>query len=178
MAFEIVKVYKEHFPALRLIGKRYTDADRGENGMFDLCWDTFHQNGWFDLLRKSNPSKDVESSELGLMTIKATDHSDFSYWIGILFPVETKVPNGFDYLDLPESDIGMTHIYGSDENGEIYGHDSHTAAYNKLCEAGMGELNTNAGGRDTLVFFEQYTDKLHKSDENGKIILNYGFYIK
>ena len=113
-----------------------------------------------------------------MMTINATDHSGFSYWIGMLFPAETEAPSGFDYLDLPESDVGMTHIRGSDENGEIYGDKPHTAAYNKLREAGMGELNKSAGGADTLVFFEQYTDRMHKPDENGKVILNYGFYIE
>ena len=28
MAFEVTKVYKEQFPALRFIGKRYTNDDR------------------------------------------------------------------------------------------------------------------------------------------------------
>lgn len=28
MAAEIIKVYKEHLPTLRFIGKRYTNADR------------------------------------------------------------------------------------------------------------------------------------------------------
>ena len=178
MSFEIVKVYKCHFPPLRLIGKRYTDADRGENGMFDVCWDAFNRSRWFDLLEKSGSSKDVEASKLGVMTINATDHSGFSYWIGMLFPAETEVPIGFDYLDLPESDIGMTHIYGSNQNGEIYGDKPHTAAYNKLRQAGMGELNKSAGGADTLVFFEQYTEKMRNPDEHGKVVLNYGFYIE
>ncbi|HBT16022.1 MAG TPA: AraC family transcriptional regulator, partial [Firmicutes bacterium] len=31
---EIIKVYRESLPALRLIGKRYTDSDRGIDGGF------------------------------------------------------------------------------------------------------------------------------------------------
>jgi hypothetical protein len=49
MAFEIIKTYKEHFPAIRLIGKRYTDADRA-NGSFGAQWAEWHVNGWFDPL--------------------------------------------------------------------------------------------------------------------------------
>jgi hypothetical protein len=178
MGFKIVKVYKEHFPALRFVGKRYTDADRGEDGSFSARWVAFEGNDWFDLLEKSGPSRDVEASRLGLMTISAADHSGFSYWIGMLFPAGAEVPSGFAHLDLPESAIGMAHIYGSDESGEIYGDKPHAAAYSKLREAGMGELNKSAGGTDTLVFFEQYTDRMERPDGNGKVILNYGFYIE
>lgn len=32
MAIRITRVYREHFPALRLIGQRYTNDDRGEDG--------------------------------------------------------------------------------------------------------------------------------------------------
>jgi len=32
MAIEVKKVYKEHFPALRFIGKRYTNDDRSGGG--------------------------------------------------------------------------------------------------------------------------------------------------
>lgn len=32
MAIEVTRVYKEHFPSLRLIGKCYTNDDRGEDG--------------------------------------------------------------------------------------------------------------------------------------------------
>ena len=51
MAVEIVKTYKEHFPSLRLIGKRYSDEDR-QNGSFGHKWGEWFQNGWFDKLEK------------------------------------------------------------------------------------------------------------------------------
>jgi hypothetical protein len=37
MAVEIKKVYKEHLPAVRFIGKCYTDKDR-VNGSFGAKW--------------------------------------------------------------------------------------------------------------------------------------------
>jgi hypothetical protein len=179
MAFEIIKCYKEHFPALRLIGRRYTDDDRGADGSFSDRWSEWHQNGWFGLFESaSKPSELVENGYLGLMTFR-TNHTDFAYWVGILFPAETPVPEGFDFLDLPENDVGMSWIYGSDANGEIYGQDPHSAAYQKLCDNGWGSLNENAGGKSTLVFFERYNcPRMTTPDEKGNVILDYGFYLQ
>lgn len=38
MAAEVIKVYQEHLPALRLIGKRYTDQDRDAAGSLGEKW--------------------------------------------------------------------------------------------------------------------------------------------
>ncbi|MCL2195710.1 MAG: hypothetical protein FWB76_07155 [Oscillospiraceae bacterium] len=180
MAFEIIKTYKEHFPALRLIGKCYTDADRGADGSFSERWTEWHQNSWFDELKKAaKPSEDVENGCLGLMTINAKDHSNFIYWIGLFFPANTAVPDGFSYLDLPQSDVGISWIYGSDETGEIYGSEPHTACYQTLCDNGWNKLNEKAGGKNTLVFFERYNcPRMTTPDEKGNVILDYGFYLR
>ncbi len=47
MAAEIIKVYKEHLPSLRLIGKRYTEADRV--GSFGHKWGEWFENGLFGI---------------------------------------------------------------------------------------------------------------------------------
>ncbi|MDR1531271.1 MAG: hypothetical protein LBS62_03660 [Clostridiales bacterium] len=178
MAFSIVKVHKEHFPALRLIGKRYTDNDR-VNGAFGAKWDEWGRQDWFEKLDALNPSFEVESGPLGLMTIGAKNHDNFTYWIGLLFPPETDAPDGFDKLDLPESDVGVTWIYGSCANGEIFGEAPHTASYNKIQEHEPGPLNENAGGDGVLVFFERYSPmRFDNPDEKGNVILDYGFYIQ
>jgi hypothetical protein len=36
---EIIKVFRESLPNIRIIGKRYTDIDRGPLGGFGLRWD-------------------------------------------------------------------------------------------------------------------------------------------
>ena len=185
MAFEIIKTYKAHYPAMRLIGKRYTDDDRGEDGSFGNRWGEWHQNGWFGLLESAAKPVEGEYGYLGLMTFR-TDHQElspeengFTYWIGIFFPTETPVPDGFDYLDLPESDVGISWIYGNSENGEIYGSEPHSAAYQKLCDNGWGELGENAGGEKLIVFFENYTcPRFTAPDDKGNVILDYGFYLK
>ena len=37
MAFKVSRIYKEQFPALRFIGKRYTNEDRTDGG-FGKQW--------------------------------------------------------------------------------------------------------------------------------------------
>jgi predicted transcriptional regulator YdeE len=179
MAFEIVNCVKEHFPALRFIGKRYTDTDRDEHGMFGGKWMDWHSTGKFAALTANSvPSGDVENGALGLMTHTDGVKDSFTYWIGLMFPAGTAVPDGFQYLDLPESDVGIAWIRGKEETGEIYGGVPHDASYNKLNENGMGALNENAGGANTLVFFERYNEPcFNDKDENGNVILDYGFYI-
>ena len=182
MGFEVTRVYKEHFPALRLIGKRYTNADR-VNGLFSSKWGEWDQNDWYAELQKLGPSDAVDNGVLGLMTCRSdhqeTGRDEFTYWIGWLFPAGTAVPDGFDHLDLPESDVGMTWVLGDDRTGEIYGHDPHTASYHKLTEQGWNRLRENAGGEKTLVFFERYNGQRYTTrDEQGKVTLDYGFYIE
>jgi predicted transcriptional regulator YdeE len=179
MAFEITNCLKEHFPALRFIGKRYTDADRDEYGSFGWKWGEWSRDSLFKALMANDPPSDkVEDGALGLMTCKSPGNTDFTYWIGLLFPARTDVPEGFQFIDLPESDVGVTWIRGKDETGEIFGEEPHNASYHKLAENGMGRLNENAGGENIIVFFERYNDtRFMTKDADGNVILDYGFYI-
>jgi predicted transcriptional regulator YdeE len=169
--FEIIKSYKEHLPSLRLIGKRYTDSDR-VNGSFGEKWEEWFKRGWFDELEKSVPPlSGAESGYLGLMTVNPETNGDFAYWIGSFAPAGTDVPQGFSHLDLPESDAGVFWIYGSRQNGEIYGEKPHTAAYEMLRKNGWGENNG--------VFFERYNcPRFTNPDEKDNVILDYVFYLK
>jgi len=185
MAFEIVKVCKEHALALRFVGKRYVDSDRVDGG-FGGKWQEWFRNGWLVELEKLGPSRAVENGCLGLMTVR-TDPSQaecpftygFAYWIGMLFPAGTAVPAGFEHLDLPESDLGVAWIRGDDRTGEIYGPNPHSAAEDKLSAHGWATLRQNAGGDRTIVFFERYNgERFTTRDELGNVILDYGFYIE
>ena len=181
MAFKIINCHKEHFPPLRLIGRRYTDADRP----FDARWREWHDNGWMDRLEALGSSTEVESGAIGLMTMR-TDHPDlppeengFSYWIGRFFPAGAKAPEGFACLDLPKSDVGVAWIYGSDDTGEIYGEKPHTAAYKAICKNGWKQLNENAAGEKLIAFFERYhPGRIDVPDKKGNVILDYGFYLQ
>jgi hypothetical protein len=49
---KVIKAFKESFPPLRLIGRRYTDADRGPDGGFSQKWGEWFERGWFQPLEQ------------------------------------------------------------------------------------------------------------------------------
>lgn len=172
---EIIKVVKEHFPALRFIGKCYTNADRGEEGGFGNKWGEWFQNGWFAELEKLGEPKEIENGYLGLM---GCSESEFQYWIGIFFSENTPVPDGFASIDFPEGDVGICWIYGSEQGDNIYG--MHDACIEKLRENGMDKYRSDFQGEyeNWCWFFERYNcPRFTTPDENGKVILDYGVYL-
>lgn len=169
---EIKRVYRETLPAHRLIGKRYTEADR-EGGGFGAKWGEWFQKGWFEPLEKLGPLEGVENGYLGFMT-----HSDneFAYWIGLFFAPGTEAPEGYEALDLPESDIGTCWIYGSEENGEIYGEEPCNMCGRMITENGWVVRTDLPCGS---AFAERYQcPRFTQKDEHGKVTLDYFFYIK
>ena len=106
---EIIKVYRESLPALRLIGKRYTDSDRGIDGGFGKKWSEWFEKGYFKPLE-----------ELGRL----------------FFPEDTLVPDGYMYADIPKGDVGTCWIYGQEDNGELYGQEPHNMCVSKIVEEG------------------------------------------
>ena len=179
MAIEVTKVYREHFPALRFIGKRYTNDDR-TNGGFGKQWGDWWKNDLFIKLKKNISIAPFDEATIGLMTIRG-DKSDFTYWIGLFFPSGSNVPDGFDFLDLPESNIGTGWVCGKEENGEIYGGPPHEAVCKRLKEEKIGEFRNDIKGEgsNTYCFFERYNcPRFTVKDTNGNITLDYGNYLK
>jgi hypothetical protein len=177
MAIEIKKVYKEHFPAVRFIGKCYTDKDR-VNGMFGACWEKWFQNGWFGELEKLPQLKNFENGTFGLMGDDG-EMGGFQYWIGMMFPEGIKVPEGFEYIDIPEGDVGICWVYGNGDTGEVFKNEQ--LCFKKLKENGMGDIRLDFKGSEKKWewYFERYNDpRFMKKDEKGNIILDIGFYIK
>lgn len=114
---EIIKVYRESLPPLRLIGKRYTNNDRDQYGSFSDKWCEWHEKGYFRILEELGSLPENEGAYLGCM--RCTE--EFEYWIGMFFTENTPVPDGFMHVDIPSGDIGVCWVYGCEDNGEIYG---------------------------------------------------------
>ena len=179
MAFEVTKIYKEQFPALRFIGKRYTNDDRVDGG-FGKQWGEWWREDKFTKMKEGAPSKPYDDATIGLMTMRG-DMSDFTYWIGLFFPSGTHVPEGYDFIDLPKSSIGIGWVRGNEENGEIFGGPPHAAVCKKLEEENVGDFRNDIGGEgsDTYCFFERYNcPRFTEKDANGNVILDYGNYLK
>ena len=56
---EIIRVYKESFPAFRLIGRGYTNDDQGTNGSFSQKWDEWFEKNYFGDLEKLGPLSEM-----------------------------------------------------------------------------------------------------------------------
>ncbi len=172
---EIIKTYMEHLPALRFIGKCYTNKDRGNDGSYSGKWGEWFQNGWFGELEKLGEAENIENGYLGFMRCNGSDfENSFEYWIGIFFPPNTDVPEGYDYIDLEDGDVGVCFIKGNEHDGSIY--NMHDACMKKLQEYGMDKYKDDAHNR--VCFFERYNcPRFTEKDENGDVILDYGIYL-
>lgn len=169
MGAELVKVYKEQLPALRLIGKLYTDKDR-INGTFTSKWNEWFSNGWFEILEKLGPHEDACFGAMRMA--QDADGEHFEYWICMLLPEGTTVPEGFDYVDIPQGNIAVGWICGSESNGEIYGGEPLNLCLSAFRQEGW-ELQENPW------YFERYTcPRFTTPDEKGNVILDYCVYIK
>ena len=167
MSAEIVKVYTQDVPAVRFIGKKYGDSDRVD-GMFGKHWGDWFQNGWFEVIEKQT-NKDITAlyddadAYIGLMR---DNNGEFEYWIGILMPEETPVPDGYEYHDFPKAKFGVCWVHGKEE--EVYSQEERCA--DKLEQMGY-----------TLSEWcmERYCcPRFTTPDENGKVVLDICFYLK
>lgn len=165
---KVTNVYKESYPALRFIGKRYTDADRGADHGYGHKWREWDANGSFEPLEKLESAAAHENARIAYMRFT----HEFEYWIGMFFPENTPVPEGYAHVDIPAGEAGICWIYGSDDTGEIYGPEAHEMCAKKLLEAGW-EL------ADHIQAFERYNKpRFTTPDEHGNVILDYGIYLK
>ena len=174
---EIIKTYRQSIPALRFIGKKYGDSDRVD-GTFGAKWDGWFANNWFELLKKNAARADFEDGDaaIGLMRYKekepGKEQEPFEYWIGIFFPENTPVPDGFEYVDFPASDLGVAWLYGKEN--EVYCHEGDCAG--SCMSKGYNIITDNS---HAYWFFERYAQpRFFTPDEKGNIILDICHYIE
>jgi len=179
LAIEVTRIYREHFPALRLIGKRYTNDDRDESGGFGKQWKEWMEGDLFTAMKRAVAVPAYDEDTLGLMTMRG-DMTGFTYWIGLFFPEGAAAPEGYDCLDLPESDIGVGWVRGNGDSGEIFGGPPHEAVCKRMDEENIGKFRNDIAGpdSDTYCFFERYnTGRFSVKDADGNVTLDYGNYI-
>ncbi len=165
---EIIKVYRESLPALRLIGKRYVEGDLAKDGGFSGQWDEWMRRDWFKPLEVLGSLSENGDAYVGCMRCAG----EFEYWIGMFFPAGTAVPEGYSSVDIPAGDIGVCWIQGRAETGELYGQEIHDACFGRIREAGW--LPAANGW-----FFERYNcPRFTTPDETGKVILDYCVYLE
>ena len=104
-------------PSVRMIGIKVMNGG-GENPVPAL-WDKCFKENAFQVLAEGSP---VVNYWVGWMGEYNPATGQFAYLAGMLMPAGTKVPEGFDYRDLPPCLIGNGFVNGDFANGDVYTH--------------------------------------------------------
>lgn len=165
---EIVKVYKENMPHVKLIGKRYTNKDRDETGTFSIYWQQWFREGWFDVFKQCRNIPKVSDDYLGVMRM-SDGGNDFEYWIGAFFAPNSNVPDEFEAVEIPAGDLGVCWLYGNE--ADLYGMEAYNQSMAALTEKGWS-ISENSW------FFERYNcPRFTAPDEKGNVILDFCTYL-
>jgi hypothetical protein len=177
---EIIKIYKQKLNSSKFVGKKYDNADR-VNGSFEvkLKWKEWYEKGWFKTIeRQINENIDdtceEKSSYIGLLRNK---HGEpFQYWIGMFTPENTKVPEGYDFINFKKCELCICWVYGDKDyvsmNNSI---DIFNQCNEKLKKEGIHHIHDK---NDICWAFERYSiPRSSTPDEKGNIILDIGFFV-
>lgn len=161
----ILETRQETYPAVKLIGKRYTDADRDAFGSFGAQWGKWFQNNWFAPLR-SGGLEHISEDLIGAMRVT---EGGFEYWIGVLKAPADSVPPEYEAVEIPAGRLGVCLLYGKDGSPDLFGMAAHEA-----CIAAWRERGWVPGG----WFLERYhCPRYTVPDERGNVILDYCAYL-
>lgn len=161
----ILETRREACPALKLVGRRYTDADRDAGGSFAAQWGQWFQNNWFAPLQQESIAES-QDSYVGAMRIAETG---FEYWIGVFMAPEAPVPQGYEAVVIPAGELGVCFLYGRDGSPDLFGMEAHQA-----CVAAWQAQGWTPEG----WFLERYNcPRYTVPDEKGNVILDYCTYL-
>ena len=160
MAVEILDIKQESCPAARIIGKKYE---------YSPNWSEWWENGWFSVLEANSVLAFNGDAYIGAVHI--VDGMP-EYWIGMLFPISTEAPDGFDYVDIEPLDYAVCYLYDSEQSNEFYTMETHDRCLNELKTRGLKR-------KEDDWCFERYNcPRFTTPDEKGNIILDYAIAIE
>lgn len=160
MAVEILEVKKESCPKARLIGKRYEGVPN---------WGEWWENNWFEILETNQRLSFNGDAYIGGVHIV---NGMPEHWIGMLFPENTEVPEGFEYVDIAPLDYAICYLYDKENSSEFYTIDTHNQCLEKL-----KEYNWKRKEDDWCL--ERYNcPRFTTVDEKGNVILDYAISIE
>lgn len=166
---DVVKVYQESLPEVKLVGKRYTDKDRDENGAFAKYWQQWFEEGWFDMLKEGAGIPGVSDDYIGAM--RMTGAEGFEYWIGIFLAPTAQLPGGFEAVSIPAGDIGVCWLYGNEKNGELFSQAAGDMCMRAIKMSGMSFSEQG-------WFFERYIcPRFTTPDKHGNVVLDICAYL-
>ncbi len=145
---QILEVTCESMQAVRLIGKRYA-------GNIDVrsLWQEWYQTERFAKLKKITHQADAHS--LGAKRIAG---GMLEYWIGLLCPLEMRVPDGYDGVEIEAVEYAVFKLYGKPL--QLMSFETH-----QLC---LDELR----GRGLVRFEDHWCLERHGRDDFGMLAVN------
>lgn len=169
----VTNIYCKHMPAIRFIGKRYTTADLDANGLLMDRWNEWFQNGWFDLLSRLPGLPGYE----GVPNTGYHHGAETTFWIGLMFPQNTPVPEGFDSTDLPAGDLAVCWLRGYRETGELFTPQARSLCLSQIREVGYA-MKLDFDGEPCKWTFESYNQqRFFMPDDDGKVVMDYCVYV-
>lgn len=167
---EVIRVYTQHLPEVKFVGKCYSEKDR-INGTFAGKWEDWFRNNWFAPLKLDDDLADpFEDCDAFYGLCRCKKNEEFQYWIGVLMPTDAIVPQGYDSIILDEGEIAVCWVYGKEP--DVYTVDS-------LESVEKSGYSWAADRNDTYFMFERYVcPRFTNPDEEGNIILDACYYIK
>lgn len=158
---KILETRLETYPAVKLIGKRYSDNDRDADGSYASKWDEWFRNGWFSQLKGG-----IETISDDYVGMDRFTSAGFEYWIGILMAPEDPVPQGFETVEIPAGDLAVSLVWGK-PGPEIFGMDALMACFAAWTERGWHPAKD-------AWYLERYNcPRFTQPDAEGNVILDH-----
>ena len=165
---EIVKVYRQSLPEMKLVGRSYGESDK-VNGTFACKWSEWFENDLFAplMLPGGEPFEDSRAY-IGLCRCK--EGEPFRYWIGVFFPTDADVPDGYESVSFDAGDVAVCWVSGTEP--DIYSH----CCLDRLKREGFEWAEDKNGVK---WCFERYVSpRFTAPDPDGNVILDMCFYVK
>lgn len=160
MAVKILEIKQERCPAARLIGKKYEGAPN---------WGEWWENDWFAALETLPCLPFNGDAYIGAVHIV---NGKPERWIGMLFPIDTEVPEGFTHVDIEPLDYAVCYLRDKENSGGFYTMDTHN-----MCLEALKAKNLKRKEDDWC--FERYNcPRFTTPDEDGNVVLDYGISIE
>ena len=159
MSVKILEIKKESCPATRLIGKKYEGRAN---------WGEWWANNWFETLESHECISFNGDAYIGAVHIV---NGMPERWIGMFFPVDTEVPEGFEFIDIEPLDYAVCYLYDKENSADFFTMDTHNMCLEELKSQGFKR-------KEDDWCFERYNcPRFTTPDENGNVILDYGISI-
>ncbi|MDR0321251.1 MAG: helix-turn-helix domain-containing protein [Treponema sp.] len=164
----IFQTYKQEIPALRFIGRKYTEPYNDSFYKKALNnFDDLHLNRLFDMIEKlsdKDPKTIYKGSDSYSILMKSNSSENNEYWIGMFMPKGTGVPAEYEMIDFPKSTLAVCSVYG--KRGSIINYD--VDCRKKLSDEGIGKR----------WFFQRFNWRtFFEEDYHGNRILEYCYFI-